>query len=252
MSFVPLSWQQPLLACQITGISALRILEAIRSTNPCIRYFQAGSSEMFGRVTGSPQNETTPFRPRNPYGVSKVFAHHITANYRDQYGIFACTGILYNHESPRRSEQFVTRKITRAAAAIKLRLLDQLVLGNLDAYRDWGFAGDYVKSMCLMLQQDEPGDFVIGTGRSTSVREFARLAFRHVDLDFEDFVSSETGHCRPPDGVPLVADPTRATQELKWTPTTTVQQLVAMMVEHDLHELTMRQDSENPSGRVAA
>ena len=246
VSFVPVSWNQPELTGEVTGLGVLRMLEAIRvvegasTSRPApptagrIRFYQASSSEMFGKVAVTPQNEQTPFYPRSPYGVAKVYGHYITVNYRESYGIFACSGILFNHESPRRGPEFVTRKISRAAAGIKLGKQKDLVLGNLDARRDWGFAGDYVRAMHLMLQQPVPDDYVIGTGESHQVREFADLAFRHVGLNWQDYVRSDSQFSRPAEVDHLTADATKARQKLGWQPIVSFEELVQMMVEADL------------------
>ena len=244
VSFVPVSWNQPELTGEVTGLGVLRMLEAIRLTEGAtasrpissgrIRFYQASSSEMFGKVVVTPQNEQTPFYPRSPYGVAKVYGHYITVNYRESYGIFACSGILFNHESPRRGPEFVTRKISRAAARIKLGKQKELLLGNLDADRDWGFAGDYVRAMHLMLQQAEADDYVIGTGESHKVREFAELAFRHVGLSWEDYVRSDKQLWRPAEVDHLRADATKARQKLGWSPAVSFEELVQMMVEADL------------------
>ena len=244
VSFVPVSWNQPELTGEVTGLGVLRMLEAIRvvegastsrpARNGRIRFYQASSSEMFGKVAVTPQNEQTPFYPRSPYGVAKVYGHYITVNYRESYGIFACSGILFNHESPRRGPEFVTRKISRAAAGIKLGKQKDLVLGNLDARRDWGFAGDYVRAMHLMLQQPLPDDYVIGTGESHQVREFADLAFRHVGLNWQDYVRSDSQFSRPAEVDHLTADATKARQRLGWQPIVSFEELVQMMVEADL------------------
>jgi GDPmannose 4,6-dehydratase len=244
VSFVPVSWNQPELTGEVTGLGVLRMLEAIRLvegasasrpvSNGRIRFYQASSSEMFGKVVVTPQNERTPFYPRSPYGVAKVYGHYITINYRESYGVFACSGIFFNHESPRRGLEFVTRKISRAAARIKLGKQKELVLGNLDARRDWGFAGDYVKAMHLMLQQAEADDYVVGTGESHQVREFVELAFGHVDLPWQDYVRSDQQFSRPAEVDYLLADATKARQKLGWRPTVSFEELVRMMVESDL------------------
>lgn len=244
VSFVPVSWNQPELTGEVTGLGVLRMLEAIRlvegasASRPVssgrIRFYQASSSEMFGKVVVTPQNEKTPFYPRSPYGVAKVYGHYITVNYRESYGIFACSGIFFNHESPRRGLEFVTRKISRAVARIKLGKQKELVLGNLDARRDWGFAGDYVRAMHLMLQQPEADDYVIGTGESHQVREFVELAFRHVDLPWQEYVRSDPQFSRPAEVDYLLADATKARQKLGWRPTVPFEELVGMMVEADL------------------
>ncbi len=246
VSFVPVSWNQPELTGEVTGLGVLRMLEAIRvvegasTSRPApptasrIRFYQASSSEMFGKVAVTPQNEQTPFYPRSPYGVAKVYGHYITVNYRESYGIFACSGILFNHESPRRGPEFVTRKISRAAASIKLGKQKDVVLGNLDARRDWGFAGDYVRAMHLMLQQPLPDDYVVGTGESHQVREFADLAFRHAGLNWQDYVRSDSRFSRPAEVDHLTADATKAHQKLGWQPIVSFEELVQMMVEGDL------------------
>jgi GDPmannose 4,6-dehydratase len=243
MSFVTLSWKQAELTGNVTGQGALRVLEAIRNVQgsslsrrsaPGIRFYQASSSEMFGRAEEVPQNERTRFHPRSPYGVAKVFAHYITVNYRESYGMFACSGILFNHEGPRRGPEFVTRKISRAVARIKLGLDQKVTLGNVEAKRDWGYAGDYVKAMHLMLQQEQPDDYVIGTGQSHSVREFAELAFAHAGLDWRDHVELSPSLLRPAEVDLLEADATKARTELGWTPEVDFHGLVRMMVDADL------------------
>lgn len=236
-SFVPTSWEQPLLTGEFTALGVTRMLEAIRAVDPSTRFYQASSSEMFGKVRESPQNETTPFYPRSPYGVAKVYGHFITVNYRESYDLFAVSGILFNHESPRRGLEFVTRKVTWHAAAIKLGLTDRLSMGNLDARRDWGFAGDFVVAMWQMLQQPEPGDFVVGTGVTHSVRDLLEAAFGSVDLDWRDFVVQDPALLRPAEVDRLKADPTKAREELGWEPTVTFERLVEMMVEADLDKL---------------
>jgi GDPmannose 4,6-dehydratase len=238
ISFVALSFKQPELTANITGLGVLRVLEALRLASgrgSNIKFYQASSSEMFGATTESPQTETSPFHPRSPYGVAKVFGHNITVNYREAYGIFACSGILFNHESPRRGMEFVTRKITNAVARIKLGLQSELALGNLDAKRDWGFAGDYVRAMWLMLQQDEPDDYVIATGSTRSVREFVQHAFAAADIDdWERYVKVDPRFLRPADVEDLVGDSTKARKVLGWEPTVSFEELVRMMVESDL------------------
>jgi GDPmannose 4,6-dehydratase len=233
-SFVPTSWAQPVFTGEVTALGVTRLLEAIRQVDPAIRFYQASTSEMFGLVREVPQRETTPFYPRSPYGVAKLYGHWITVNYRESYGIFACSGILFNHESPRRGLEFVTRKITRGVARIKLGITDELRVGNLDAKRDWGFAGDYVKAMWLMLQQPEPDDYVIATGETHSVREFAQLAFQCAGLDWEAHVKVDPDLYRPAEVYQLVGDASKARQKLGWQPTVKLRDLVAMMVEHDL------------------
>ncbi len=246
ISFVALSWKQPELTGETTGLGVLRMLEAIRmvlGASPSrsgggqdIRFYQASSSEMFGKVRESPQNERTGFYPRSPYGVAKVYGHYITMNYRESYGIFACSGMLFNHESPRRGPEFVTRKISLGAARIKLGKQQELVMGNLDSKRDWGFAGDYVRAMHLMLQQPEPDDYVIGTGEHHSGREFAELAFKHVGLNYEDYVRPDERFMRPAEVDHLLADASKAREKLGWQPSVTFPELVQMMVESDLQQ----------------
>jgi GDPmannose 4,6-dehydratase len=237
-SLVPTSWNQPVLTAEFTAVGVTRMLEAIRSVDPEIRFYQASSSEMFGLVGEIPQTELTPFHPRSPYGVAKVYGHHITVNYRESYDLYAVSGILFNHESPRRGLEFVTRKITDGAARIKLRLANELRLGNLDARRDWGFAGDYVEAIWLMLQQKEPSDFVIATGEPRSVRDFAELAFEQVGLDWERYVVSDPQFLRPAEVDHLVGDASRARKELGWEPKTSFCQLVELMINADLTRLS--------------
>jgi len=236
-SFVPTSWNQPVLTGEVTALGVTRLLEAIRQVKPDTSYYQASSSEMFGRVQETPQKETTPFYPRSPYGVAKVYGHWITINYRESHDLFAVSGILFNHESPRRGLEFVTRKITYHVAQIKLGLTDKLPLGNLEAQRDWGFAGDYVQAMWMMLQQEEIEDFVIGTGQSHSVREFCEKAFGFVDLDYQDYVVEDERFFRPAEVDLLIADPSRASAKLQWEPSVNFEELVEMMVEADLEHL---------------
>lgn len=233
-SFVPESWKQPVYTGEVTGLGAVRMLEAIRQVNPKIRFYQASSSEMFGAAVETPQCETTPFYPRSPYGVAKLYAHWITVNYRESYGVYATSGILFNHESPRRGLEFVTRKITSTVAKIKLGMTKELRLGNLDTKRDWGFAGDYVEAMWRMLQQKTPRDYVIGTGATHAVREFVEAAFQHVDLDWKKYVKIDKKFFRPADVFQLQSDPGRAMRELGWKPTIDFKQLVVMMVDADL------------------
>ncbi len=240
-SFVPTSWQQPLLTAEFTGLGVTRILEAVRLVDPKIRFYQASSSEMFGKVRETPQRETTPFYPRSPYGVAKVYGHYITVNYRESYDLFACSGILFNHESPRRGLEFVTRKITHGVARIKLGLASELRLGNLEAKRDWGFAGDYVRAMWLMLQQEQPEDYVVGTGETHSVEEFVRIAFGHVGLNWRDHVVVDPQFYRPAEVELLLADPAKANRQLGWQPKVSFEQLVTMMVDADLAAATSRQ-----------
>ena len=239
-SFVPTSWNQPVLTAEITGLGVLRILEAIRAVNPKIKFYQASSSEMFGKVRQTPQDELTPFHPRSPYGVAKVYGHWATINYRESYGIFACSGILFNHESPKRGLEFVTRKVTRAAAAIKLGLQKELRMGNLDAKRDWGFAGDYVKAMWLMLQQETPQDFVISTGQKHSVRELCQVAFEAVGLNYEEYITIDPRFLRPAEVDLLVGNSAKAHQILNWRPKVTFKELITMMVENDLQDLKQK------------
>ena len=236
-SFVPTSWNQPALTGDITALGVTRILEAIRFVNSKIRFYQASSSEMFGRVVEVPQCETTPFYPRSPYGVAKVYGHWITVNYRESFGMFATSGILFNHESPRRGLEFVTRKISNGVARIKLGLAKELRLGNLEAQRDWGFAGDYVDAMWRMLQQDEPGNFVIGMGETHSVREFCKTAFSHVGLDYNDYVVQDERFYRPAEVDLLISNPARARSILGWEPSVSFKELVTMMVDSDLERL---------------
>lgn len=233
-SFVPTSWGQPALTGDVTGLGVTRMLEAIRFVNPKIRFYQASSSEMFGKVLEVPQKEETPFYPRSPYGVAKVYGHWITVNYRESFDIFATSGILFNHESPRRGLEFVTRKISDTVAKIKLGKQKELRLGNLEAQRDWGFAGDYVRAMWLMLQQDHPDNYVIGTGETHSVREFCEIAFSHVDLDYKEFVMVDERFYRPAEVDLLISDPSKAKNELKWNPEVSFKQLVTMMVDSDI------------------
>lgn len=239
-SFVGTSWDQVLATGDVTGLGTARILEAIRCVDESIRFYQASSSEMYGKVHETPQKETTVLHPRSPYGVAKVYSHYLTINYRESYGMFACSGILFNHESPRRGLEFVTRKITHAVARIKMGLQTELRLGNLDAKRDWGFAGDYVKAMWMMLQQDRADDFVIGTGITSSVGQFVDLAFAEVGLDPKDYVVIDPKFYRPAEVDLLLADPSKAKQQLGWDPGTDLEQLVKMMVACDL-ELAERE-----------
>ena len=234
MSFVPTSWSQPVLTTEFDAVGVTRILEAIRLTNPEARFYQASSSEMFGKVREVPQREATPFHPRSPYGVAKVYGHYITVNYRESYGLFACSGILFNHESPRRGKEFVTRKVTDGVARIKLGLAADLKLGNLTAHRDWGFAGDYVRAMWLMLQQDAPDDYVIATGESHSVQELVELAFEHVGLDWRKHVVEDPSLIRPAEVDTLLGDWSHAREKLGWKPEVSFAQLVQMMVDSDL------------------
>lgn len=233
-SFVQTSWNQPVFTGDVTALGVTRVLDAIRIVNPRIRMYQASSSEMFGKVVEVPQRETTPFYPRSPYGVAKVYGHWITVNYRESYNLHATSGILFNHESPRRGLEFVTRKITHQAARIKLGLADELRLGNLDARRDWGFAGDYVRAMWLMLQQEMPDDYVIATGETHSVEDFLDVAFEHLDLDWHEFVVQDERFMRPAEVDLLVGDASKAGRELGWEPAISFAELVRMMVDADL------------------
>ncbi|MEW6092451.1 MAG: GDP-mannose 4,6-dehydratase [Chloroflexota bacterium] len=236
-SFVATSWSQAVLTGEVTALGVTRLLEAIRLVNPEIRFYQASSSEMFGKAVEVPQRESTPFYPRSPYGVAKVYGHWITINYRESYGLHTVSGILFNHESPRRGLEFVTRKISDGVARIKLGLADKLMLGNLEARRDWGFAGEYVQAMWKMLQRKTPEDFVVGTGETHSVREFCELAFKSVGLNCEDYVQQDPRYLRPSEVDLLISDPTKARQQLGWQPKVTFQGLVEMMVEADLKRL---------------
>jgi len=237
-SFVPTSWNQPTLTGEVTGMGATRILEAVRKIRPEARFYQASSSEMFGKVREVPQTELTPFHPRSPYGVAKVYGHFITVNYRESYDLFACSGILFNHESPRRGLEFVTRKITYNVAKIKLGLANELRLGNLDAKRDWGFAGDYVEAMWMMLQQDQPDDFVVATGETHTVREFVELAFESAGLDWKKYVVIDPKFMRPAEVDLLVGSPEKAKTKLGWKPTVSFPELVKMMVNSDIRALS--------------
>ena len=236
-SFVPTSFEQPLLTGEFTALGVTRMLEAVKLVDKNIRFYQASSSEMFGKAQETPQRETTPFHPRSPYGVAKLYGHWITINYRESYNLFAVSGILFNHESPRRGKEFVTRKITHTAARIKLGLADKLHLGNLDAQRDWGFAGCYVEAMWLMLQAEKPQDYVIATGRTHTVRRFAELAFAHLDLDWKKYVVTDKNLCRPAEVNILCGDASRARQELEWQPKTSFEDLVVMMVDADMENI---------------
>ncbi len=241
-SFVPTSWNQPVFTGDITGLGVTRLLEALRTVNPAIRFYQASSSEMFGKVREVPQKETTPFYPRSPYGVAKVYGHWITVNYRESYDLFTCSGILFNHESPRRGLEFVTRKVTHHAAKIKLEMANEIRIGNLDSKRDWGFAGDYVRAMWLMLQQDEPDDFVIATGKTHSVERLLEVAFAHVGLNWRDYAVQDQRFMRPAEVDLLVGDPSKARRALGWAPAVSFEELIGMMVEADLKQL-----SDNPN-----
>jgi GDPmannose 4,6-dehydratase len=237
MSFVPTSWNQPVLTGEFTALGVTRVLEAIRMTNPNIRFYQASSSEMFGKVRQTPQNESTPFYPRSPYGVAKVYGHYLTVNYRESYGMFAVSGVLFNHESPRRGLEFFPRKVSDGVARIALGLSDRLPVGNLDASRDWGYAGDYVRAMWLMLQQKTPDDFVVGTGESHTCREFVQIAFQHVGLDPDQYVQIDPRLMRPAEVDHLVADASKARTVLGWEPTVSFPDLVRLMVDADLARL---------------
>ena len=237
-SFVPTSWEQPVLTGDFDALGVTKMLEAIRQVDTNIKFYQPSSSEMFGRVREVPQTEETPFYPRSPYGVAKVYGHFITVNYRESYGLHACSGILFNHESPRRGLEFVTRKITDGAARIKLGLADKLALGNLDAKRDWGYAGDYVKAMWLMLQQDNIEDFVIATGQTHSVKDFVVAAFSHVDLDYNDYVVTDPRFVRPAEVDLLLGNPAKAKEKMGWEPSVSFGELVKMMVDADLERLS--------------
>ena len=241
-SFVPTSWNQPVFTGDITGLGVTRLLEAIRAVNPGIRYYQASSSEMFGKVQEVPQKETTPFYPRSPYGVAKVYGHWITINYRESYDMFTCSGILFNHESPRRGMEFSTRKVTYHAAKIKLELANEIRVGNLESQRDWGYAGDYVRAMWLMLQQDAPDDYVIATGKTHSVERLLEVAFGHVGLNWRDYTVQDERFMRPAEVDLLVGDPSKARRELGWQPTVDFEELIGMMVDADLEKLR-----ENPN-----
>jgi GDPmannose 4,6-dehydratase len=250
-SHVRESFDNPIYTVETDATGALKLLEGVRDyqehSGYQIRYYQASSSEMFGKVQEVPQTETTPFYPRSPYGCAKVFAHWATINYRESYGLHASSGILFNHESPRRGETFVTRKITRAVGRIKLGMQDKLFLGNLDAQRDWGYAGDFVEAMWLMLQQDQPDDYVIATGKMIAVRDFCELCFGQLDLDYKDFVHIDPKYFRPAEVEQLMGNPAKAKKKLGWSPTTTVEQLAKMMVEHDL-ELAAREKTLRDAG----
>ena len=245
MSFVPASWDQPLLTGEFNSQGVTRVLEAIRQVDPGIRIYQASSSEMYGRVREVPQTELTPFYPRSPYGVSKVFGHYITVNYRESYGIFAVSGILFNHESPRRGIEFVTRKVTDGVARIKLGRADSLGLGNLDACRDWGFAGDYVRAMWLMLQQDTPDDYVIATNETHSVKEFLEVAFSHVGLEWQKYVEIDSKYFRPAEVDLLIGDYSKARKKLGWEPTTRFADLAKLMVDEDVRRLKEHREGKS-------
>ncbi|MBN1484101.1 MAG: GDP-mannose 4,6-dehydratase [Chloroflexia bacterium] len=243
-SFVPTSWKQPVFTGEVTALGVTRMLDAIRIVDPSIKFYQASSSEMFGTVREVPQTETTPFYPRSPYGVAKVYGHWITVNYRESYDLFACSGILFNHESPRRGLEFVTRKISYNAAKIKLGLSNELRLGNLDSRRDWGYAGDYVEAMWLMLQQETPDDYVVGSGETHSVRELCEIAFAHLELDWQDYVVVDPKFYRPAEVDLLVSDPGKAKRILDWEPQVSFEALVKMMVDADLKTLRSQKISQ--------
>jgi GDPmannose 4,6-dehydratase len=245
-SFVPTSWNQPVLTAEFTAVGVTRLLEAIRRVDPTIRFYQASSSEMFGKVREVPQTEMTPFYPRSPYGVAKAYGHFITVNYRESYDLFAVSGILFNHESPRRGLEFVTRKISDGVARIKLGLADELVLGNLHAQRDWGFAGDYVRAMWLMLQQDEARDYVVAMGETHAVREFVDIAFAHVGLEPAGHVRTDRRYLRPAEVDQLVGSPAKARAELGWEPEVSFRELVEMMVDADIERLSGRKAAPAP------
>ncbi len=253
MSFVGASWGQPLLTADVSGLGVTRMLEAIRAVHPAARFYQASSSEMFGRVRESPQRETTPFYPRSPYGAAKVYGHWITVNYRESYGLYACSGILFNHTSPRRGREFVTRKVTEAAARIKLGLQTELRLGNLQARRDWGYAGDYVRAMWLMLQPDDPDDYVIATGETHSVREVVSIAFSHLRLDWKEFVVEDPALVRPAEVDVLVGDASKAKRTLGWEPKVGFREVICAMVDADYRRLALEmatQPSADFDGRA--
>jgi GDPmannose 4,6-dehydratase len=239
-SFVPTSWEQPVLTSEFTAIGVTRMLESIRLVDPTIRFYQASSSEMYGKVREVPQSEETPFYPRSPYGVAKVYGHYITVNYRESYNLYAVSGILFNHESPRRGLEFVTRKVTDGVARIKLGLQKELRLGNLDARRDWGFAGDYVEAMWLMLQQDTPDDYVIATGETRTVKELVQVAFDRAGLDWEKYVKIDPAFIRPAEVDLLIGDPAKAKEKLGWKPKVSFEEMIGMMVDSDIARLTSR------------
>jgi len=239
-SFVPTSWNQPVLTSEFTAIGVTRVLEAIRLVDPKIRFYQASSSEMYGRVRETPQSEMTPFYPRSPYGVAKVYGHYITVNYRESYNLFAVSGILFNHESPRRGLEFVTRKVTDGVAKIKLGQASELRLGNLDARRDWGFAGDYVEAMWLMLQQDEADDYVIATGETHTVQKLVEVAFSHAGLDWKKYVKLDPKFLRPAEVDLLIGDPSKAMNKLGWKPKVSFEQMIQIMVDADVERLSSR------------
>ena len=248
-SFVPVSWEQPMLTGEVTGLGVTRLLEAIRTCDENIRFYQASTSELFGKAQETPQNEQTAFYPRSPYGVSKLYAHWITINYRESYGLFACTGILFNHESPRRGREFVTRKITYGVARIKHGLDQELRLGNLDSRRDWGYAGDFVRAMWMMLQQDEPDDYVVATGTSRTIGEFCEVAFAHVGLDWRQYVVMDERFLRPAEVYTLLGDATKAREKLGWEPEVGFEEMVRQMVDWDLEQVAHQSAPVRPALR---
>ena len=248
-SFVPVSWEQPMLTGEVTGLGVTRLLEAIRTCDENIRFYQASTSELFGKAQETPQNEQTAFYPRSPYGVSKLYAHWITINYRESYGLFACTGILFNHESPRRGREFVTRKITYGVARIKHGLDQELRLGNLDSRRDWGYAGDFVRAMWMMLQQDEPDDYVVATGTSRTIGEFCEVAFAHVGLDWRQYVVVDERFLRPAEVYTLLGDATKAREKLSWEPEVGFEEMVRQMVDWDLEQVAHQSAPVRPALR---
>ncbi len=248
-SFVPISWEQPMLTGEVTGLGVTRLLEAIRTCDETIRFYQASTSELFGKAQETPQNEQTAFYPRSPYGVSKLYAHWITINYRESYGLFACTGILFNHESPRRGREFVTRKITHGVARIKHGLDQELRLGNLDSRRDWGYAGDFVHAMWMMLQQDEPDDYVVATGTSRTIGEFCEVAFAHVGLDWRQYVVVDERFLRPAEVYTLLGDATKARKRLGWEPEVGFEEMVRQMVDWDLEQVAYQSAPVRPALR---
>ena len=248
-SFVPVSWEQPMLTGEVTGLGVTRLLEAIRACDENIRFYQASTSELFGKAQETPQNEQTAFYPRSPYGVSKLYAHWITINYRESYGLFACTGILFNHESPRRGREFVTRKITHGVARIKHGLDQELRLGNLDSRRDWGYAGDFVHAMWMMLQQDEPDDYVVATGTSRTIGEFCEVAFAHVGLDWQQYVVVDERFLRPAEVYTLLGDATKAREKLGWEPEVGFEEMVRQMVDWDLEQVAHQSAPVRPALR---
>lgn len=248
-SFVPVSWEQPMLTGEVTGLGVTRLLEAIRACDENIRFYQASTSELFGKAQETPQNEQTAFYPRSPYGVSKLYAHWITINYRESYGLFACTGILFNHESPRRGREFVTRKITHGVARIKHGLDQELRLGNLDSRRDWGYAGDFVRAMWMMLQQDEPDDYVVATGTSRTIGEFCEIAFAHVGLDWRQSVVVDERFLRPAEVYTLLGDATKAREKLGWEPEVGFEEMVRQMVDWDLEQVAHQSAPVRPALR---